>query len=131
VVGLVHGRGDVRRTRIERRGIDRVDLTPLRQNVFGRRDVGPGLAAIAGQVDEPVIRPNPDQALRDRRLVDGEYRVVILDAGVVLGDGTAGRTLLRLVVARQIARDGVPALPLVGALEQDVGAGINHRGVVR
>ena len=102
VIGLVHRRGDVRRSGIVRRRVDGVDLDPLRHDVLGRRHVGPGLAAVPGQVHQAVIRADPDQSLRDRRLIDRKDRVVILDTGVVLRDRPAGGSLLGFVIARQI-----------------------------
>jgi hypothetical protein len=47
IVRFIQRRRDPRCTGIVRRRVDRVDLRPFRQNVFGRRDVGPVLSAVA------------------------------------------------------------------------------------
>src|SRR5207247_6402819 len=78
----------------------------------------PRLPAVARHLQQAVVGAGPDhgRVLRTRR--DREDRVVVLDAGVVLGDGAAGRPLFRLVVAGQVRADRPPALPLVAGLEQ-------------
>src|SRR5439155_14576123 len=43
----------------------------------------------------------------------------------------AGGAFFRLVVARQVAGDRLPALPLVRRAEDDVGAGVQHVGIER
>ena len=63
--------------------------------------------------------------------IEGEDGVVVFDAGVVLRDRPAGRCLLRLIVARQIGADGLPALAFVGGLHQHVGADVERLGIVR
>ena len=128
VVRLVHRRRDVGAPLVERAGVDLVDHDPLRQPLG--RDVLPALAAVAGDVDQAVVGAGPDHARLERRLGDVEDRVVVLDAGVVLGDRAARGALPRLVVARQVGRDHRPALAAVGALEQHLGGGVERARVV-
>src|SRR5207253_130407 len=56
---------------------------------------------------------------------------VDLDAGVVVGDRAPGLALFRLVVAGQVGRDLLPALPLVAAAEQNLGGVVERVGIVR
>src|SRR5206468_657280 len=97
------------------------------------RHIRPGLATVARHVHEAVVTPRPDQPppriLGARR--DHEHGAVVLDAGVVLRDRATRRTLLRLVVARQVAGNGLPTLAFVGGAEDDIGAGVEHAGIER
>ena len=52
--------GDVGGSRVERRSIDLADATPFGK-ILGS-DVGPGLAAVARELDEAIIGACPDQA---------------------------------------------------------------------
>src|SRR5262245_37737864 len=108
VVALVTRRGDVEAALLGRVRLNAVDLRPLGQ--VRRRDVLPGLAGVAGDVDQAVVGAAPEDALLVRRLQGAEDRAVNLDAGVVLGDRAAGRALLGLVVARQVGADRLPTL---------------------
>ena len=78
---------------------------------------------------EPVVGPDPD-LVRLAPFGDRKDRVVNLDAGIVLGQRPARCELLRLVVTREVGRDDRPALPLVGRLEQDLGAEIERMRIV-
>ena len=89
IVPLIHGRGDVGGFGVVRRGFDGIDLDPFGHR-FGR-DIGPAEAAIARDVNQAVVRAGPDQTLLERRFGDGEDRIVVLDAAVVLGDLAARR----------------------------------------
>src|SRR5579862_2264034 len=97
IVQLVQGSGEVGGPWVERRGLDGIDLDPLRQ-VF-RRNVFPMLAGILGHVHQAVVGTNPDHALLNGRFVDRKDGVVILDAAIVLGDWPASWALLGFVVA--------------------------------
>src|SRR4029077_20544241 len=88
VVELVAGGREVGSPLLEGAGLDAVDHRPLGEAL--RRHVLPGLAAVARDVDEAVVRAGPEDAGSEGGLGGGEDRVVVLDAGVVLGDRTAG-----------------------------------------
>ena len=60
VVVLMAIDGDVGGSRVERRSIDLADATPFGK-ILGS-DVGPGLAAVARELDEAIIGACPDQA---------------------------------------------------------------------
>src|ERR1051325_6900776 len=92
--------------------VDRVDLDPLR-HVF-RSHVIPFLAAVMSDLHQSIIRSSPDHAFRDWRFHQRKDRAVILDAGVVLRDGTARCAHLGFVITRQIAADGLPTLAFIG-----------------
>ena len=97
-------------------GIVRIRLDHFDGGEIGHalgRDIAPVGSAIPGQMHQPVIAANPDQILVFRRLGDGEDGVISLDAGIVLGQRSARRTLLGFVVAGQIGRDHGPAPALV------------------
>src|SRR5579859_41425 len=128
VVQLVAIDGDVGGAGGERRGFDDADETPLAE--FFRGDVGPVLAAVAGDVHEAVVRTGPDDAFLDGRSREREDRVVILDAGVVLRERTAGRALLGFVVAREVAAELRPGHAAVGGLKDGFAAVINGVGLV-
>src|SRR5271166_6588737 len=128
IVQLVFGDSDIGRARVKRRSLDGVDLAPFR-NIFGR-DVLPMLAAILGQLHQAVIGANPDEALLQGRFDHGEDRVVIFNAGVVFGDGPARRTLLRFVVAGEIAANRFPTLSAVRCFEKHAAAGIERGWIV-
>ena len=129
IIQLVLGGGEVRGGGVEGRGLDGVDARPLRQVLRG--DVGPALAGVLGDVHQTVVGAHPDHAFANGRFGSGEERAVIFDAGVVFGDGAAGRALLRLVVAGQVLADGLPALAFVRGFEEHVAARVQHLGVVR
>src|SRR5579859_3214868 len=97
------------------RSIDDANQAPVPE--FFGSDVGPVLAAIAGDMDESVVAPSPKEAFLERRFSQREDGVVILDAGVVLRKRASGRLLLALVIARQIAADRSPGHSFIGGLE--------------
>ncbi len=94
---------------IVRRSFNQADAAPVWQ-VFGR-DVGPILAAIAGDVDQSIVRAHPDQTLLQGRLCHGEDGVVILRTGIVFVDWTAGDLLLSLIVAREVGLIASQCMP--------------------
>ncbi len=65
------------------------------------------------------------------RLGQGEDGAVVLDAGVVAGDGTARPLLLRLVVAGEVGADHGPGLAAVVRAEHHVPAVVDRLRVVR
>ena len=109
--------------------LDGGDGRPLRQ--AGRGDLLPVGAAVAGEVDQPVVGAGPEQPLPVRGLDEGEDRAVVLGAGGVLGDRAAGRLLPALVVAGQVGADRLPARPFVRGAEHHVAGDVEHVGIVR
>src|SRR5205085_5027427 len=75
VVGLVHRRRHVGRALVVRAGVDGVDLDPFRHPLG--RDVLPGLAAVAGDVDQAVVRAGPDRPRLQGGFGDGEDGAVV------------------------------------------------------
>jgi hypothetical protein len=59
-------------------------------------------AAIVRDVNQAIVGAGPDQTFPERRFGDGEDRIVVFDAAVVLGDLAAGRTLLGAIVAGEV-----------------------------
>ena len=131
VVPLVHRGRDVGRGRIVGRSIDRIDLNPLRHQALWRCHVVPVLAAIARHVNQTIVGAGPNHTLLQRRFHHRKDRAVVLDAGVVFGDWAARWSLLRLVVARQIGTDNLPALSFIDRFEKHVASGVKRVGIVR
>src|SRR6185437_13403109 len=130
VVKLVAAGGDVGGAGVKRRRRDVADLGPLLGGLeLGRGDVGPVGAAVGGEMHEAVVAAGPNQALLLGRFGDGKDDVVVLGAGVVLGDGAAGGLLLALVVAGEVGADDGPVIAHVGALKEHVAAVVNRLGV--
>src|SRR5690348_6906932 len=109
-------------------GVDAFHPAPIAEFFGG--NVGPVLAAVAGNVDETVIAARPNQAFLDGRFRKSKNGVVILDAGVVLCERTAGGLLLAFVVAGEIAADGRPGHALVGGLKNSLAAVVESAGIV-
>src|SRR6185369_7716093 len=128
VVRLVARGGEIGARLVVGARFDLVDLRPLGKPLG--RHVRPGLPTIPGDLHQAVVRAGPDRAGGERGLGDGEDRAVVLDAGVVLGDRSARRSLPALVVARQVGGDRRPALPAVGALEQHLRRGVEGMRIV-
>ena len=84
------------------------------------RQVRPLISAVAGHLDEPVVRAHEQESGVDRRLGDRRDRAV----GHVPGD-------LRRVIGGQVRAVHRPAVPAVVRLEQPVAAEVNDLGVVR
>src|SRR3989442_343135 len=121
VIVLVTRGGDVRGPCVVRRGLDDRDE---RERPDGRGGhVLPGFPVVARHVKQSVVTPRPQHAALDGRFREREDRAVILGSGVVLGDGTAGRSELRAIVPRQVGADLLPRRPLV-VRPEDVVAGV-------
>ena len=84
VILLVAFDGDIRCTGIVGRSLDHAHRAPIWHG-FGR-DIFPMLAAIAGEMNQTVVGPGPNQVLMHRRFHHRKNRVVNFDTGVVLGD---------------------------------------------
>src|SRR5262249_39754482 len=82
-------------------------------------------------MNKAIIRTHPDSAFLDRRLHHREDSAVVLDAGVVFGYWSSGRTLFGLIVSREIFADLLPALSFIGRLEQNVRRSVKGVGVMR
>ena len=89
--------GEVSRTRVVARGFNIANRSPWQHvgNVLG--DICPCLAAIASDLQQPIIRSRPDHSGFFRRLGDCKDHSGILDADVVSGK-PAGKSLPALVV---------------------------------
>ncbi len=139
VVGAVAVEGDVAGPLVEVRGLD-----PAAPNSGGhaldvRPDVGPGDAAVAGELDVAVVGADPEEAGKLRRFRDGDDGAVGLGARDV-GRHAAGRArpvgpvlrgVLGLVVHRQVGADDHPVVAPVGRPEQVVAAEVERLGIVR
>src|SRR4029079_11683562 len=87
----------------------------------------PRLAAVARDLEVPVVRAHPDHVRVLRRLVDGDDRRVVLGAGV--GDREAARVELllpALIVRGEIGRDPLPRVAAVLRTEQILRADVDH-----
>ena len=129
IVQLVRIDCGIRRARIVRRSINQAHQAPFRNSLW--RHIRPVLAAIARNVDQAIIGSRPQQVLLHWRLRDREHRVVILDRSIVLGQRSAGGHLFALIVTRQIGTDHRPALAFIGSLEDALGSGVDHIGIMR
>src|SRR2546426_2023356 len=129
VIVLVTSGGDVRGPCVVRRGLDDRDE---RERPDGRGGhVLPGFPVVARHVKQSVVTPRPQHAALDGRFREREDRAVILGSGVVLGDGTAGRSELRAIVPRQVGADLLPRRPLVVRPEDVVARVIKDVRVMR
>src|SRR6202046_5962133 len=70
VIGQIHRRGNVGRTRIERRSRNAVHSNEV--GALFTRDLGPVLASVPRQMDQSIIRAYPDDTLLYRRFIDRE-----------------------------------------------------------
>ena len=119
--------GDVRLAGLVGRGGDHVD-----GGVGGQargRHVLPGLAAVAGQVHEPVVRARPQDVRRLGPLGQREDRPVHLDSRLLRLDRLPGQHLLGGVVAGEVRADPGPALPPVRRLQHVLGGVVDDAGV--
>src|SRR5689334_24257477 len=114
--------GDVRGAGVVARGLDVGDGRELDGAV--RRDVRPRLAVVAGELDESVHGPRPDDTLRNRRLRDGKDNDRALDIEVVRHE-PATRPLLGGVVGGEIGTDHFPTLSAVPRAMDVLAAGVD------
>ena len=129
VVELVPVGGNVRRARREVAGLDARHAAVDRH--VRRGDLLPARAIVAREVHQPVVGTGPQHSLLLRRLGEGEDRPVVLHRRLVPGDRAAGGAEGFGVVAREIGRDHLPALPVVDRAMHVVARGVHHVGVVR
>ena len=105
----VHRDEDPRR--VVRGDLDHIHRAACGHSLGG--DLGPGFAPVAGDMDAAVVAAGPQLAGGVLRFLEGEHRVVHLDAGAVSGDGAAGVVLVFRVVRREVGADDAPTLSLV------------------
>src|SRR3546814_8884976 len=92
-----------------------------------RRDVGPGLAVVAGDVHQAVVGRCPDLAAAMLGFVHAGAARMHLGAGGVAGQRPAGIVLPVGIVTAEVRRDRLPAHPLVAGAEHVVAAGVEGR----
>ena len=129
IVELVAGGGEVEAARIVRRGLDGADERPLGE--VRRRHVAPAPPPVAAQVHQAVVGPRPQHARLVGGLGERVQGAVVLRAAGVQGDRPAGGAELVGRRAGEVGADRLPALPLVGAAEHPVAAGVEHVRIVR
>src|SRR5579864_2022043 len=130
VVDLVQVDGDVGGAGLVARRLDGAHRPPGRQAVEVRGHVGPGLAAVLGELQLAVVGPGPDEARLQPRLGDREDDAGVLDADVVGGEA-AGDLLARLVVQGEVGADHLPGGAGVGGLVDVLAADVDAVVVVR
>src|SRR5262249_29567111 len=108
--------GKVRGRVVESRALDAADSALRRHAGDVLADVGPVLAAVAADVDEPVVAASPEDPGLPRRLRDGAEGVPEAGAGPAAG---------------QVGADLLPLVAAVGRLEEVVAAEVNGLRVVR
>src|SRR5262249_15057692 len=89
-----------------RRRLDVLDTASRRQIL--RRDVRPGLAVIAGEVEWTIVRADPDHAFFERRFRNRVKRAVELFAGNVARDRFAAGPLTATGMRSKIGRNLFP-----------------------
>jgi len=129
VAQLVARGGHVHRIGIMRARLHAADIGQLRQ--IGRRHVAPIVAAGALHMHQAIVGGGPDLALAMRALDHARGCGMHLGPGALAGDVAAGVALALLVVQRQVRRDRLPALALVGGFEHHVPARIQRVRIVR
>ena len=82
-------------------------------------------------MQQSVVAAGPEHAALDRRFGEREDRAVVLGAGVVLGDRSAGWPELRFVVPREVRADPFPRRALVGRAEDVIARVIQNVRIVR
>ena len=111
----------VSRARLEIARLHPADPRILRHARDVADDVGPGLAAVARDLDIAVIGADPDDRLIFRRFADRVDRGVHFRRRIV--DGDAARLLLLLllgIVRAQVRRDAIPASALDPASGREI-----------
>ena len=95
-----------------------------------RGDVGPVAAAVAGDLQQSVVRASPDDALLAGRLRDREHDAGVLHADVVRRQ--SARALLPApIVERQVGADHLPGLTAVGRAVHVLRSGVDGVVIVR
>jgi hypothetical protein len=130
VIGqLVSRRREIDRVGVVRRDLDAPDIGEVRHR--RRRDVLPGLAAVAGDVNEPVIGRGPDLPPPVRRRGERCAGRVHFRAGVLVRDVASGIPLAALIVEAEVRGNLLPAHALIAAAEYMVATRVQDRAVMR
>src|SRR5258707_7693903 len=129
VVTLMAISGHERGTGVEGRRVDLADAAPLWQ--VPRSYIRPGFSLVACNLDQTVIRANPEQASANRRFSQSKDRVVILRTGVIQRNVAARNLLLALVVPRQVRTDCLPVDTTVCGLKQTFPCVVQRVGIMR
>src|SRR6185437_6607264 len=93
-------------------------------------DVLPGLAVVAGDIDQAVIGAGPDDPGLDGRFADGVEGAVNLFAGGIAGDGLAAGALGARRMGGEIGGDGFPGDAAVAGAVEELRAVVDDMGVV-
>src|SRR5215471_15959535 len=80
-------------------------------------------SAVPGQMDEAVIRSDPNRTFLKRGLRHGKNRAV--------GFLETAPVFLLLVIPGEIRADRLPTASFVGRAEKNVSSGVHHAGIVR
>ena len=86
----------------EVRGFDVGDFAPVSE--AGRRDVGPGLAVIASEMNETSVASGPEETDRDWRRRDGINDAVAAGFGVLDCQGVTRGGLAAFCIGAAISR---------------------------
>ncbi|MBX9929749.1 MAG: hypothetical protein K2X99_12665 [Gemmatimonadaceae bacterium] len=118
---------DIRDGRVVRRRFDRVHQprAPRRG-----REIAPRPSAIAGEMQEAVIRARPEHIRVLRRLGDVEDRVVHLAARALARVRRTTGALRRGIVLGQVPRDRFPVAAAIARAEEHVPGVVDHLRVV-
>ena len=115
--------------RVVGRGLQPLDSAETGKVGWGH--VLPGLPAVPGQMHEAVVGSGPDGAGVMPRGGHREDGRVVLDAGLVPGDGPTGGLEGGLVRHGQVGADLFPALPPVLRPPETLRRGVHHVGAER
>src|SRR6185312_4902750 len=113
----------VRGAGLERRYLDCIDEAGAKS--LGR-DIRPAVATIASELHQAVVGADPDRVGVARRWCDVIDSVVDLAARAFIGDRRAARTLVCLLVTREVGADRGPVLAAIARSEQNVAAVIDE-----
>ena len=92
---------------VKSRGVDGGDTVIRGQ---ARRDIGPGLTFVLGDLDQTVVGTGVDEAFSDGRFIDGE------------NGGVSDVALFGRIVVGQVGTDSFPTFTLVVSQEDELGA---------
>jgi hypothetical protein len=112
---------------VERRGVDDADAAKVRHVL--RRDVRPRRAAVAGDVNQSVVRARPDRLPIHLARRNREDHAIDLGAVHVTRDRAAGRSHRLRIVTRQVTRQRRPVLAAVACDPQTLGADVQRLGI--
>ena len=105
-------------------GLDVADGGPAGQAGDMGSDIGPGEAAVAGEVDEAVVAADPDEARLAGGCGDAPEGGAVEAKDIVAGDA-AGVGLVRGIVAGEVGADGAPTGAAVGGGVEELAADVD------